>query len=457
MSAWNDTVAAVSTPRGKGGIAVIRISGGDTAAVLDRVFRPKGKTPTEHPRRACLGTLVDAAGEALDGVLVTYFKAPHSFTGEDVAEIACHGGVLVTESVLGAVLAAGARPATAGEFTRRALLSGKMKLAEAEALGALLDADTTGKLALARGGMSGKLAAAIEAEYEALARLLADLYAKIDFPDEELNTMSEGDWLDALRAVRARVAVLAATWQTGRAVAEGIETVICGPVNAGKSTLYNALVGRDAAIVTDVAGTTRDVLSQTVALGSVTLRLSDTAGLRETDDTVEGIGVSRARHAMQEAELILAVFDGARAWGEAEQALLTDLQTLTAPVIAVVNKSDREAAFSDTVLGDLAHVVHLSAKDGEISALRSVVEQMFLDGALDLRHDAVVANARQYAALTRAAEYLDRAIDALTSGILPDAVSVDVELAMSALGEVDGRAVSEDIVANIFSHFCVGK
>ncbi|MBQ3482717.1 MAG: tRNA uridine-5-carboxymethylaminomethyl(34) synthesis GTPase MnmE [Clostridia bacterium] len=457
MSAWNDTVAAVSTPRGKGGIAVIRISGEDCAAVLGRVFRPKGKSPAQHPRRACFGALVDAAGEVLDEVLVTYFGAPRSFTGEDVAEIACHGGTLVTESVLGAVLAAGARPATAGEFTRRALLNGKMKLSEAEALGALLDADTAGRLALARGGMSGKLAAAIEGQYETLARLLADLYAKIDFPDEDLNTMSEDEWLAALCEVRARIVALSATWRTGRAVAEGIATVICGPVNAGKSTLYNALVGRDAAIVTDVAGTTRDILSETVALGNLTLRLSDTAGLRETADAVEGIGVSRARQAMEEAELILAVFDGARPWGEAEQALLADLQTLTAPVIAVVNKSDREAAFSDTVLGDFTHVVHLSAKDGEIGALRSAVEQLFLDGALDLRHDAVVSNARQYAALTRAAEQLDRAIAALTGGILPDAVSSDVELAMSALGEVDGRAVSEDVVANIFSHFCVGK
>ena len=457
MSVWNDTVAAISTPRGKGGVAVIRISGADCPAVLARVFQPRGKSPLEHPRRACLGVLIDGTGEVLDEVLVTYFAAPHSFTGEDVAEIACHGGVLLTESVLGAVLAAGARPATAGEFTRRALLNGKMKLSEAEALGALLEADTTGRLALARGGMSGKLAAAIEDAYQALARLLADLYAKIDFPEEDLNSMSEREWCDALRAVRTKVGTLAATWQTGRAVAEGIATVICGPVNAGKSTLYNALVGREAAIVTDVAGTTRDVLCETVALGQVTLRLFDTAGLRDTTDVVEGIGVSRARHAIEQAELVLAVFDGARPWGSEEAALAAELKALPVPVIAVVNKSDCAAAFSDTVLRDFANVEHLSAKSGDTEALKAMVERLFLDGRLDLRHDAVVANARQYAALARAGEHLDTAIDAMEQGVLPDAVSVDVELAMSALGEVDGRCVSEAVVGEIFAHFCVGK
>ena len=234
----------------------------------------------------------------------SFFPAPASFTGEDVAELSCHGGALLTETVLGAVLAAGARPATAGEFTRRALLHGKMGLSSAEALGALLDAATPGQMALARGGLSGKLAEAIQDIYSKLALLLADSYAKIDFPEEDLGSLTREELTATLTELRRRVQQLSRTYRTGHAVGEGIRTVICGPVNAGKSTLYNALVGREAAIVTDIAGTTRDLLSETVALGAVTLRLCDTAGLRETADAVEQIGVERARRAMDEAELI---------------------------------------------------------------------------------------------------------------------------------------------------------
>ncbi len=452
-----DTIAAISTPRGKGGVAIIRISGGDAAAILSRIFRPAGKHPVDHPRYASYGALVDGTGEVLDRVLVTYFTAPRSFTGEDVAEISCHGGMLLTEQVLAAVLAAGARPAEAGEFTARAMMNGKMALSEAEALGALLEADTKGRLALARGGMSGYLAEALRGLYTRLTDLLADIYAKVDFPDEDLASLSREELIAVLRMLRLDLAALAATWQTGRAVAEGIETVICGPVNAGKSTLYNALVGHDAAIVTDVAGTTRDILSETVSLGRLTLRLYDTAGLRATDDAVEQIGVDRAGAAMERAELIFAVFDGSRVADTEARALIERLKTLAGRVIVILNKQDAAPLFEEELLSDFPDVLRISAAEREIAPLAALVERYYFTEGLDLTHGAVVANARQFAALERTGEALDRALDALAADIPLDAACVEAELALSALGEVDGRTVDDDIVASIFSHFCVGK
>ena len=452
-----DTVAAVSTPRGKGGIAVIRISGPNARDILARVFRPLTRAPQDAPRSAVFGEILGADGRVIDEGLATLFVAPASFTGEDVAELSCHGGILLTEQVLSATLAAGARPARAGEFTRRALMNGKMKLSAAEALGNLLEAQTAGQLTLARGGMAGHLSAKLEGAYARLSALLADAYAKIDFPDEDLNTLSREELANAFADVAEGLSALLATYRTGHAVAEGIRTVICGPVNAGKSTLYNALLGREAAIVTDVAGTTRDILCETVALGDVTLRLFDTAGLRETDDRVEGIGVERSREAMQSAELIFAVLDASRAPDGEALAFCQMLPTLSATVVAVLNKCEAGSAFPEELLEGCAAVVRLSAKGGDITPLCEAVSRLYLDEGIALGEDAVVANARQFAALTRAREALVCTVEALRGEVPLDAACIDAELAMQYLGEVDGRAVDESILADIFSHFCVGK
>ncbi len=452
-----DTVAAVSTPRGKGGIAVIRISGEQTRKILDAVFVARGASPVERPRCAVYGEIRDADGVVIDEGLATYFNAPYSFTGEDVAEISCHGGVLLTEQVLSTVFAAGAREALPGEFTRRAVMNGKMKLSSAEALGALLEAKTTGQVALARGGMRGTLARALEESFSSLSLLMADAYAKIDFPDEDLNSMSRGEMIAALTSRRDALVALAKSYRTGHAVAEGVRTVICGPVNAGKSTLYNALVGREAAIVTDIVGTTRDVLCETVALGRVTLRLCDTAGLRETGDAVEGIGVTRAREEMARAELIFCVLDASSAANVEVRALLAELSTSETPVVIVLNQCDRGDVFDTTLLADFSRVVRVSAANGEIAPLIQAVEGLYLVDGIDLREDPIVANARQHAALCNAVESLSCAAEALRADVPMDAALIDVELAMRALGEVDGRAVDEAILADIFANFCVGK
>ncbi|MBQ8431800.1 MAG: tRNA uridine-5-carboxymethylaminomethyl(34) synthesis GTPase MnmE [Clostridia bacterium] len=462
-----DTIAALSTPRGKGGVALIRISGQDARVICDRIFRPKsGKSFLQYapPRTALYGGLLapDANGEFLpvDDGLVTFFPGPASFTGEDTVEICCHGGVLLTQTVLTAVYAAGARPAEAGEFTRRAFLNGKMGLSSAEALGNMLEAQTREQLTLAHTGMGGKVEGRCEEIYQSLCAILASIYAKIDYPDEDLADMSREEMLQALEGCESSLASLVRTYHTGHAIAEGIPTVICGKPNAGKSSLYNRILGKDAAIVTDVEGTTRDILSEIASLGRVTLRLFDTAGLRETDNPVEQIGIARAREALRSAELVLAVFDVSRPADDQDRELIQTLSQLeNTTVVAVLNKSDLcPGEPEETYTSAFSHTVLLSAKSGEgMAALEALVERLFTDGALDLRQDAVLTNARQHAAGVAALEAVRRAILALRSGVPMDLCCTDAEQAMSALCELDGRSVSEDIVTRIFSHFCVGK
>ncbi|MBE6602633.1 MAG: tRNA uridine-5-carboxymethylaminomethyl(34) synthesis GTPase MnmE [Ruminococcaceae bacterium] len=459
-----DTIAAVSTPRGKGGVALLRVSGPDALAVASRVFCPKNQKSLQEitPRSAVYGEISapDASGiwHSVDDGLATVFLAPASFTGENTVEIACHGGVLLTQTVLTALFAAGARPAEAGEFTRRAFLNGKLGLSAAEALGNILEANTQEQLALAHGGMRGKIEEACEKIYDSLRAVLASIYVKIDYPDEDLADMSREEIIAALDSCYAALESLAKTYRTGHAIAEGISTVICGRPNVGKSSLYNRIVGRDAAIVTDIEGTTRDVLSETVAMGRVTLRLFDTAGLHETHDAVEQIGIDRANRALEEAELILAVFDGSRPIDREDLALAESISQRGACKIAVLNKSDLGACEDAFFARYFTHTVRISAESGEgMDALCDLVEQLFVDGSLDSRNDAVLSNARQHASVLSSMESVSRALEALRAGYPIDLCCTDAEAAMESLCEVDGRAVSEDIVSEIFSHFCVGK
>ena len=461
-----DTIAALSTSRGKGGVALIRVSGAEALEICGRIFLPKNRKPLQKatPRTAVYGTILapDGTGAFLpvDDGLATFFPGPASFTGEDTVEICCHGGVLLTQTVLTAVYAAGARPAEAGEFTRRAFLNGKMGLSSAEALGNILEAQTREQLTLAHAGMGGKVEGRCEEIYRSLCAILASIYAKIDYPDEDLADMSREEMILALKTCEEALAALVKTYHTGHAIAEGIPTVICGKPNAGKSSLYNQILGKEAAIVTDVEGTTRDVLSEVVSLGRVTLHLFDTAGLRETENPVEQIGISRAKEALSQAELILAVFDVTRSVDAEDRALVEHLSSLPgAHLVAVLNKTDLWNGDPDPFYTSaFPHFVQLSAKCGEgLHALEELVEELFTDGSLDLRQDAVLTNARQHAAGVSALEAVRRAIAALQAGVPMDLCCTDAEEAMSALCELDGRSVSEDIVARIFSHFCVGK
>ncbi|MBR3417049.1 MAG: tRNA uridine-5-carboxymethylaminomethyl(34) synthesis GTPase MnmE [Clostridia bacterium] len=459
-----ETIAAVSTPRGTGGVAVIRISGDGVRGVLDGVFTPAGGGSLfDRPARtATYGAVKDAAGATVDRAVATFFEGPNSFTGEDVGEICCHGGVAVTASVLSAVLAAGASQAGPGEFTRRAFINGKMTLTEAEATGLLISADTPERMKLAGAAADGVLSRKISSVTEKLRAALASLCAVIDYPDElvaDENIDPEGEILSAVRGARKDTEKILATYKRGSAVVGGVRTVICGAPNVGKSSLFNALTGEDDAIVTEIAGTTRDVLRKTVSFGGVTLLLSDTAGLREVRETVESIGVERAKKETENAELILAVFDGSRPLTEDEKKTAAGLPA--AAKIAVINKKDLASGMTGADKKFLADqfdaAVSASAKDGDTGELEAAVSSLFDGGAVDLTRDPVIWDARRRADLSVAAELLARAEDILSSGGPADAACALCEEASGRIAMTDGRGVSEEILSEIFSRFCVGK
>ena len=459
-----DTIAAVSTPYGKGGISVLRISGVDAIAVADKVFKPvSGKSLSETASsKAVYGKIFECDGDnhiQIDDGIAVIFRAPRSFTGEDTVEISCHGGVLVTQKVLTALLSAGARAALPGEFTKRAFINGKMTLTSAEALGDLLEAQTDEQIGLARANMRGVLSDEVKQIYDSLGDVLAAIFAHIDYPDEDLADVSHDEMLSIARDNLIKLKKLSRTYSTGRAVMSGIPTVILGRTNAGKSSLYNKIVGRDAAIVTDIEGTTRDLLTESAKLGRVILRLTDTAGLRESGDVVEKIGIDRARHAAEEAELILAVFDGSREADETDREFLTYLDSLSGTKLAVINKTDLGIHPSIAeFINRFEHVCHISAELGQgFDSLEEMIEMLYIDDKLDTSNDAIISNARQAAAVSSAIEALENAIEAIDSLLPLEICCSEVENTMSALGELDGRTVSEDIVSRIFANFCVGK
>ena len=464
LERYNKTVSAISTPPGKGGVALIRTSGSEAVAIAARCFVPRcGKSLEDCPPRTAVYGDILLEGKKIDDGIATVFRAPGSFTGEDVVEITCHGGITVTGAVLRALFLAGSEPASAGEFTRRAFLAGKLTLTEAEAIGDLLEAGSIGQLELFSYDSRSRLSGEIRELHDRLVGVLSRLFAAIDFPDEDIERFTDDGLSDEIAALRARLSRLASTFDTGRAIALGVPTVICGSPNVGKSSLYNLLCREEAAIVTELAGTTRDLLRERITLGRVTLELCDTAGIRaETDDRIERIGIERSLGEMERAELLIGVFDASRERGEDDMRLisrLSELRARGARVIILNNKCDLPAVSPITAEdGEFDAVFNISAVTGEGSSeLESAVDAMFIDGSLSLGEDAVVATQRQHAALVRALDCLDGAICALSGGVAPDAASGELELALGELDGLDGRGVSEEIVDGIFSKFCVGK
>ncbi len=454
-----DTIAAVSTPKGKGGIAVIRISGDKCAEILSKAFVPMGKlSPADNPRRAVFGTVVDG-DEEIDTAICTFFSRGASFTGEESAEISCHGGIAVTQAVLSCVFKAGAVPAEAGEFTRRAFVNGRLTLTEAEAVGRLIDADTDSRRRLASSAQRGSLSKKTEEIRASLVGVLSALYAAIDYPEEDIGNEGEEQIEGVLTSNIAELSRLLDTYKTGSAVADGVVTAICGTPNSGKSTLYNLLCRSEKAIVTDIAGTTRDTLWETVDAGGITLRLADTAGIRETGDKVESIGVDRARDCMEKAELVISVFDGSRELSEDDRELLSSLRELKSAKIAVINKSDTASFAIDkdiSAVNDMTVV--MSAKEGEgLPGLYSAISRLYNAESISLDHDAVLWEARHKATVESVIALLQEAVDALLACDPTDAVCTLCESALSSLSLLDGREVVEDIVSQIFARFCVGK
>ncbi|MBR2965415.1 MAG: tRNA uridine-5-carboxymethylaminomethyl(34) synthesis GTPase MnmE [Clostridia bacterium] len=458
----SDVIAAISTPPGKGGVAVIRMSGEGALLLAERVFSAmSGRAISSYPPRTQIYGYVLDSGEKIDDGMLTYFEENASYTGEQTVEISCHGGILVTELVLAAVLSAGARLAEAGEFTRRAFLNGRLSLSEAEAIGLLLDAKSEEQIRLASKDSRERLTLAIGALSAKLTELLGSVYARIDYPDEDLGDFTDAETLEILKGALSDTERLLSTYKEGHSIAEGITTAIVGCPNVGKSTIYNLLSGREAAIVTDIAGTTRDVLENTVSLGRVMLRLSDTAGIRSEGaaDEVEKIGIARSKERLGSCELVLAVFDASES-SSLDSLLLDEISRSPAVKIAIYNKIDKKQPDTDKLPCEFDKVLYLSARenpDAARGAIRAAVEELFCDGKISLSDRAVIHSARQRAELTEARDAISSAIEALLAGVFTDAVSSDVEIALGAISRVDGRAVSEAVVDNIFSRFCVGK
>lgn len=454
----SDLIAAIATGASLTAIGVIRLSGEGAIAAVDRVFcansgKPLSKTAD---RKLVLGKLHDCEGCVIDECLVTVSRAPNSYTGEETAELQCHGSPLVLRLALESLFAQGARQALAGEFTKRAFLNGRMDLMGAEAVVDLINSETAAAAKNAVGQLSGALSRRIEQVYGSIADLLAHFQAVVDYPDEDIEPTELDADLRTLRQAEAELQKLQDSFKNGRTMNSGLPTAILGRPNAGKSSLLNALLGYERAIVTDIPGTTRDTISERATLGDVLLRLTDTAGLRETADKVEALGVERSREAMRAAELIFVLCDSSVPFTEEDAALLAEART-AAPTVLVWTKSDLPAAPVSPLLPEKLPVeVRLSAVTGDgFDALREAVAALFPPAAVPAGE--ILTNARQVDAVARARESVAAACAALEIGVAPDAALSEAEAALSALGELTGRTVRSDVTDRIFSRFCVGK
>jgi len=453
-----DTIAAIATAEGLGAVGIVRVSGAMAHAAVQAIFKERsGRTVTDfEARKLYYGTLTDGSGGVLDHCLCTISRAPQSYTGEDTAEFQCHGSPLVLAAALEAIFATGARQARPGEFTQRAFLNGKLDLVQAEAVIDLIRAETTQAAENAAGQLGGAVSGKTDAVYDGLRDILAHFHAVIDYPDEDIEPFELVEYRASLAGYLADLEALAATFKRGKIMTQGVPTAILGRPNVGKSSLLNALLGYERAIVTDLPGTTRDTLEERVNLGGTLLRLTDTAGLRETADPVERLGVARAVTAAEEAELIFAVFDGSVALTDEDLQVLEAAKT--APrTVAVISKADLPQAVDEAqIKAQFAHLVRLSAKTGAgLEDLEAAVSELYATAAAP--QGQVLTNPRHVDAVNRAATSAQAALGALDLGVTPDAVLTELEAAMAALGELTGRTVSSDVTARIFERFCVGK
>ena len=454
----NTTIAAIATAPGAGGIAVVRLSGPESYAVAARVFHPANPNKNVEEAKgytALFGSFVEG-DDAFDEGVALFFREPHSYTGEDVVELSCHGGSAVARRLVEACIAAGAVPAAPGEYTRPAFHNGKMSLTQAEAVMDMISADGKQGAALANASLSGALAKKIGAEKEALTGLQAHLAAWVDFPEEDVPELDDAHLHTVLGQVQQELNGLIKNYDAGAVLREGVDCAIVGRPNAGKSTLLNLLAGFDRAIVTPVAGTTRDVVEQAVQLGDIRLNLFDTAGLRQTDDAIEAEGIRRSWKKLDEAGLILAVFDGSEPLTREDLALAR--RCAGRPAIALVNKEDKPTRFdAEIIAGDFAMVIPVCCQEeGSRKVIAAAVARLLGTNQID-PHAASLSGQRQLAAATRARDAVAGALDAVEGGFGLDAVSVCVDDALDALCELTGENASEAVINEVFERFCVGK
>lgn len=453
----SNTIAAISTAQGEGGIGVIRISGESAIKIADKIFKNiNNKKLTDMKGYTAAFGKVIFGGEEIDEAVALVFRAPHSYTGENVVELSCHGGVYVTARVLRAALDSGARPAEPGEFTKRAFLNGKMDLTEAEAVADIISARSKSAARAALCVKDGALRAKLDDIKNDLLNLASHLSAWADYPEEDIAEVTDDMIFDACDKATSSLSHLLDTYDSGQAVKEGIDTVIAGRPNVGKSTLMNLLSGSERSIVTDIPGTTRDVVEDTVLVGDVILRLSDTAGLRSTNDEVEKIGVEKARRRLEQCGLLLAVLDNSRELNDEDFSLLKEAKNV--PTIVIINKTDLVGKLDTDKIADYCdNIIKVSAASGEgkekiISAVRKIAGTDKLNPS-----EGILSNERQRTAVVNALCSVTEAKESLKNGMTYDAVTVSLEEAISAVLELTGERVSEEIVDRVFHNFCVGK
>ena len=456
-----DTISQIATPHGAGGIGIIRVSGADALGIARRVFRPAagGTLGDIAPYTAHYGHIVAADGTVIDECILLYMRAPHSYTGEDTAELQCHGGTVVLREVLLRTWEAGARPAEAGEFTKRAFLHGRIDLARADGVMELIAAKSTRAAHAARERLAGAFSHAVTDIRTQILGTLAHIEAGIDFPEDDIPAASAERLAAEIDAASAAVRRLLVGADTGRILREGVKTVIVGRPNVGKSSLLNALLGMERALVTDVPGTTRDIIEEEISVAGIPLRLLDTAGLRAAEDTVEQIGVARTEQHLMDAELILAVFDASEPLTAEDHALLTRLSAASADIIILCSKEDRPSVLSAADFSAVAApVLRISAQEGTgLDALREEIAAHIVRREGDLSDGALPNKEREIEALRRAEAHLTAAAETLAADLGTDFVSIDLRAAYDALGEILGETVDTDLIDRIFSEFCIGK
>lgn len=450
-----ETIAAIATPHGTGGVAVIRISGPEAIRRAAEIFAPiRGASPPEMEGYTCAYGHVMQDGMRLDDCVLTVFRAPHSYTGEDVVELSCHGGRFLTQKILRCVLCDRVRLAQSGEFTKRAFLNGKLSLTQAEAVADIISASGENAVKCARSLRDGATFRRISGFSQSILEMLSELAVWADYPDEDIPSV-DGDVLEGrLSALLSAMEQLLSTYDYGRILREGLHTVIAGKPNVGKSTLFNALNGFERSIVTDIAGTTRDVVEEQIRIGGYALRLSDTAGVHDTDEQIERIGVEKSLAFLRDADLVLAVFDLSRPLEADDEALLSQLPM--ARTIAVCNKTDLGKVWEPSGW-EFADIVEISAKKlDNMELLESAVER-FASRQASPAEDGMIANERQRSCLQAAVEAVREALEALQLGLAYDAVTVSLDGAADALLQLTGERVTDAVVDTVFSRFCVGK
>ena len=455
-----DTICAVSTPHGMGGIAVIRVSGDEALDIVQQ--RWQGKSLSEMASHtAHLGHIIDSQGELLDEAVLTLFRAPNSFTGEDVVEISCHGSLWIQQQIVGTLIDAGCRAATGGEFTQRAFANGKLDLSQAEAIADVIASQSRASHHVAMNQMRGAFSRQLSTLRSQLLQFVSLIELELDFSEEDV-TFADRERLTTLATdIKKVIDSLAGSYQAGNAIKNGLPVAIVGPTNAGKSTLLNTLLGDDRALVSDIKGTTRDVIEDTIVMGGALIRFIDTAGIRESSDVIESMGIERSFKKMDEARIVLWVVDATAPIAELEdfhQQIAEHCQDKA--VIAVVNKidaSDTQAIVKKLKELDIK-IAEISAREG--TGVEQLKQEIITTAALPQVTDenaVIVTNARHYHALVRASEAIDRTLQGLSTGLSGDLVSQDIRECMHYLGEITGEISTDDILGEIFAHFCIGK